>query len=56
MSNTVIGVRISKQDRELLNKICRARGEDLSDFVRLAIRRVGSPLISVGWGQKGLRD
>ena len=38
MSNTVIGVRISIEDRELLNKICKARGEDISDFVRRAIK------------------
>jgi len=39
MSNTVIGVRISPKDRTLLDKISRARGEDLSDFVRRAIRK-----------------
>jgi len=39
MSNTVIGVRVTREDRELLDKVCKARGEDLSDFVRRAIRR-----------------
>ena len=39
MPNTVIGVRISEADRVLLDKVCRARGEDLSDFVRRAIRK-----------------
>lgn len=38
MSNTVLGVRVSKQDRQLLEKVCKARGEDLSDFIRRAIK------------------
>ena len=37
MLNLTIGVRIQKQDRELLDAVCKARGEDLSDFVRRAI-------------------
>lgn len=37
--NTVIGVRISPEDRKLLDHVCKARGEDLSDFVRRAIRK-----------------
>lgn len=39
MPNTIIGVRIPVEDRELLDKVCKARGEDLSDFVRRAIRK-----------------
>jgi len=39
MSNPVIGVRISKEDRDLLDTVCKARGEDLSDFVRRSIRK-----------------
>jgi uncharacterized protein (DUF1778 family) len=39
VSNKIIGVRIPTEDRKLLDKICKARGEDLSDFVRLAIRK-----------------
>ena len=39
MSNLTIGVRISKEDRDLLDQICMARGEDLSDFVRRSIRK-----------------
>jgi len=39
MSNTIIGVRISPKDRELLDKVCEARGEDISSFVRRAIRK-----------------
>jgi uncharacterized protein (DUF1778 family) len=38
MSNTTIGVRITKDDRDLLDWVCKARGEDLSDFVRRAIK------------------
>ena len=38
MSNTVLGVRVSEQDRQLLEKVCKARGEDLSDFIRRAIK------------------
>jgi len=39
MTNTVIGVRIAKNTRELLDKVCRARGEDISDFVRRSVRK-----------------
>jgi len=39
MSNLTIGVRVSKEDRKLLDIVCKARGEDLSDFVRRSIRK-----------------
>ena len=39
MSNGVIGVRIAPEDKQLLEKVCKARGEDLSDFVRRSIRK-----------------
>ncbi len=39
MPNLTIGVRISKEDRELLDLVCEARGEDLSDFVRRSLRK-----------------
>ena len=39
MSNLRIGVRIAIEDRKLLEKVCRARGEDISDFVRRSIRK-----------------
>lgn len=39
MANNRIGLRISLKDRELLERVCEARGEDLSDFVRRAIKR-----------------
>lgn len=38
MSSTVYA-RMQKEEVELLRKIARARGEDLSDFIRRAIRR-----------------
>ena len=34
-----LSLRISRRDKELLEKICRARGEDPSDFVRRAVRK-----------------
>ena len=33
----VIGVRMPKEDVQLLQKVSKARGEDVSDFVRHAI-------------------
>jgi hypothetical protein len=39
MSNSIIGVRISVKDRQLIQRVCRARGEDLSDFVRRSIKK-----------------
>jgi len=34
-----ISVRLTKRDKRLLEEICKARGEDPSDFVRRAIRK-----------------
>lgn len=34
---TTIGVVLSADDNTLLRKVCKARGEDLSSFVRRAI-------------------
>ncbi|MGA2308851.1 MAG: hypothetical protein ABSG57_04790 [Candidatus Bathyarchaeia archaeon] len=39
MSNCIIGVRISVEDKDLLKKVSKSRGEDLSDFVRRAVRK-----------------
>ena len=39
VSHIIISVRILLEDRELLDKVCKARGEDLSDFVRRSIRK-----------------
>lgn len=35
----IVAARFRKEDRELLKQICEARGEDLSSFVRRAVRR-----------------
>jgi uncharacterized protein (DUF1778 family) len=35
---SLIGVRLDTSDAKLMRKICKSRGEDLSDFVRRAIR------------------
>jgi len=34
----VIFARMEKQDVELIKKVCEARGEDLSDFVRRSVK------------------
>jgi len=34
-----LSLRISRRDKELLEKLCKARGEDPSDFVRRALRK-----------------
>jgi len=39
MSNCVIGVRVTSEDKELLERVSKARGEDVSDFVRRAFRK-----------------
>jgi uncharacterized protein (DUF1778 family) len=39
MSNAYIGFRIDPADRQLLKKVCKARGEDMSDFARRAIKK-----------------
>ncbi len=38
MSNKVVFARMSIEDVQLLKKICKARGENLSNFVRRAIK------------------
>jgi hypothetical protein len=38
MTNTVVFARMSEQDVQLVKKVARARGEDLSDFVRRAVK------------------
>lgn len=39
MSNPIVFARMPKKDVALLRRVCQARGEDLSDFVRRAVRR-----------------
>lgn len=38
MTNQIV-VRLTQNDKELAVKVAKARGEDLSDFVRWAIKR-----------------
>ena len=37
MLTETVGVRLKSGDKELLQKICNARGEDLSDFLRRSV-------------------
>jgi hypothetical protein len=39
LSNCYVGLRIDPIDRQLLQKVCKARGEDMSNFVRRAIKK-----------------
>ena len=39
MLSETIGVRFQEEDKELLENVCNARGEDISDFVRRAVRK-----------------
>jgi len=39
MSRPIVFARMSAEDIELLKKVCKARGEDLSDFVRRSVRK-----------------
>jgi uncharacterized protein (DUF1778 family) len=39
MSNNTVSARMTEEDKVLLEKVCKARGEDLSDFVRRSIRK-----------------
>jgi hypothetical protein len=37
--NSIVGVRLSSEDRKLLDKVTQARGEDKSDFIRRSIKK-----------------
>jgi uncharacterized protein (DUF1778 family) len=39
MSRYTINVAVRRKDKELIEKVSEARGEQLSDFVRRAIRK-----------------
>ena len=39
MLSKTIGVRLKPKDKELLERVCEARGEDVSDFIRRSIRK-----------------
>jgi hypothetical protein len=38
MRKNIIGARFSAEDIELLKKVCEARGEDFSSFLRRAVK------------------
>ena len=40
MVNPTLGVRVEEREKDLLKKVCKARGEDESDFVRRAIKEL----------------
>jgi hypothetical protein len=39
MENVYIGTRIELELKELIEKVCKSRGEDVSDFVRRSVRK-----------------
>ena len=39
MVKPIVFARMPKEDVELLKKVCKARGEDLSDFVRRSVKK-----------------
>jgi antitoxin component of RelBE/YafQ-DinJ toxin-antitoxin module len=46
MDNVYIGTRIETELKELVQAVCKCRGEDVSDFVRRAVRK---ELASLGY-------
>ena len=38
-ANVIIGVRFPSEDRDLLRQVCKFRGEDMSGFIRRAVKR-----------------
>ena len=39
MPNNTVSVRMLEDDKALLERVCKARGEDVSDFVRRSVRK-----------------
>lgn len=39
MSRPIVFARMSTEDIELIKKVCKARGEKVSDFVRRSVRK-----------------
>lgn len=39
MENVYIGTRIELEIKELIERVCKSRGEDVSDFVRRSVRK-----------------
>jgi len=38
MENVVVGTKMPAKDTDLLKQVCKARGENVSSFIRRAIR------------------
>jgi len=39
MSRHIVFARMTSEDVELVRKVCKARGEQVSDFVRRSVRK-----------------
>ena len=39
MKTEALNTRVSPEDKDLLVKVCKNRGEDVSDFVRRAVKK-----------------
>jgi len=39
LSKPIVFARMSNEDIELVKKVCKARGEQVSDFVRRSVRK-----------------
>ena len=39
VENVIVGVRFPNEDRDLLREVCKRRGEDMSGFIRRAVRK-----------------
>ena len=36
--NAILGCRFEEKEAQLLRSVCKARGEDVSDFIRRSVR------------------
>lgn len=52
LRDVTIGLRLRADDKELVRKVCEARGEDISDFVRRAILKELARLSFLSGDQK----
>lgn len=52
MTNTVVFARMPEQQVQLIKKVAKARGEDLSDFVRRAVKMELARLSFLSAGEK----
>ena len=52
MSKPIIFARTSQEEKDLLKRVCQARGEDLSSFVRRAVKKELASLNYLGQEEK----